>query len=66
MREKQCWLVGGWRLLLELCERKILLAGAGAEKQGECGLRSIYQFHSERNIRALEIKKLTKGPVKEK
>ena len=27
MREKYCWLAGGWRLVLELCERKILLAG---------------------------------------
>ena len=27
VREKYCWLAGGWRLVLELCERKILLAG---------------------------------------
>ena len=33
MREKHCWLAGGWRLLLEWCERKTLLAGAGAEQQ---------------------------------
>jgi len=33
VREKHCWLSGGWRLLLEWCERKILLAGAGAEQQ---------------------------------
>ena len=26
VREKYCWLAGGWRLVLELCERKILLA----------------------------------------
>ena len=32
MREKHCWLAGDWRLLLEWCERKILLAGAGAEQ----------------------------------
>ena len=33
VREKHCWLAGGWRLLLEWCERKILLAGAGAKQQ---------------------------------
>jgi len=33
VREKHCWLAGGWRLLLEWCERKTLLAGAGAEQQ---------------------------------
>jgi len=33
VREKHCWLVGGWGLLLEWCERKTLLAGAGAEQQ---------------------------------
>ena len=33
MREKHYWLVGGWRLLLEWCERKILLAGAEAEQR---------------------------------
>ena len=27
VREKYYWLAGGWRLVLELCERKILLAG---------------------------------------
>ena len=27
VRKKYCWLAGGWRLLLELCERKIVLAG---------------------------------------
>jgi len=27
VREKYCGLAGGWRLVLELCERKILLAG---------------------------------------
>jgi len=27
VREKHCWLAGGWRLLLEWCERKTLLAG---------------------------------------
>ena len=27
VREKYCWLVGGWRLLLEWCERKTLLVG---------------------------------------
>ena len=27
MREKYCYLAGGWRLELELCERKILLPG---------------------------------------
>jgi len=27
VREKYCWLAGGWRLVLELCKRKILLAG---------------------------------------
>ena len=27
VREKYCWLAGGWRLVLELCERKMLLAG---------------------------------------
>jgi len=32
VREKYCWLAG-WRLLLEWCERKTLLAGAGAEQQ---------------------------------
>ncbi|XP_039823375.1 uncharacterized protein LOC120685486 [Panicum virgatum] len=32
VREKYCWLVGGWRLLLEWCERKTMLAGAGAEQ----------------------------------
>jgi len=26
VREKHCWLAGGWRLLLEWCERKTLLA----------------------------------------
>jgi len=31
VREKHYWLVGGWRLLLEWCERKTLLAGARAE-----------------------------------
>ena len=25
MREKYCWLVGGWKLMLELDERKTLL-----------------------------------------
>ena len=25
MREKYCWLVGGWKLVLEWCERKTLL-----------------------------------------
>ena len=25
MREKYCWLAGGWKLVLELGERKILL-----------------------------------------
>ena len=30
VRGKHCWLAGGWRLLLEWCERKTLLAGAGA------------------------------------
>jgi len=33
VREKHCWLAGGWSLLLEWCERKTLLAGAGAEQQ---------------------------------
>ena len=33
MREKYFWLVGDWRLLLEWCERKTLLAGAGEEEQ---------------------------------
>jgi hypothetical protein len=33
VRENYCCLAGGWRLLLEWCERKILLAGAGAEQQ---------------------------------
>jgi len=32
VREKYCWLIGGWRLLLEWCERKTLLTGAGAEQ----------------------------------
>ena len=32
VREKHCWLAGGWRLLLEWCERKILLVGAGAKQ----------------------------------
>jgi len=32
VREKYCWLTGGWRLLLEWCERKTLLAGARAEQ----------------------------------
>jgi len=27
VREKHCWLARGWRLLLEWCERKTLLAG---------------------------------------
>ena len=27
VRERYCWLAGGWRLVLERCERKILLAG---------------------------------------
>ena len=27
VREKYCWLAGDWRLVLKLCERKILLAG---------------------------------------
>ena len=26
MREKHCWLAGGWRLMLERCERKTLLS----------------------------------------
>ena len=25
MREKYCWLSGGWKLVLERCEKKILL-----------------------------------------
>jgi len=25
MREKYCWLAGGWKLVLERCERKTLL-----------------------------------------
>ena len=25
VREKYCWLAGGWKLVLERCERKILL-----------------------------------------
>ena len=29
VREKNCWLVGGWRLLLEWCERKILVVAGG-------------------------------------
>ena len=33
MREKYCWLVGDWRLLLKWCERKTLLVGAGEEQQ---------------------------------
>jgi len=33
VKEKHCWLAGGWRLLLEWCERKTLLTGAGAEQQ---------------------------------
>ena len=32
VREKHCWLVGGWRLLMEWCERKTLLDGAGAKQ----------------------------------
>jgi len=43
VREKHCWLVGGWRLLLEWCERKILLAGAGAEQQN-WSLASVQNF----------------------
>ena len=30
MRKKHCWLAGGWRLLPEWCEKKTLLAAAGA------------------------------------
>ena len=33
MREKHCWLAGGWRLLLEWYERKTLLAGWGLLEQ---------------------------------
>ena len=25
MRKKYCWLAGGWKLVLERCEKKILL-----------------------------------------
>jgi len=52
VREKHCWLVGGRRLLLEWCERKILLAGAGAE-HGDCchsfynGLMVVYWINLE-------------------
>ena len=30
VREKYCWLTGGWKLVLERCERKILLGVVGA------------------------------------
>ena len=38
MREKSCYLTGGWRLMLERCEREILLCtGLGSRRRrGSC------------------------------
>jgi hypothetical protein len=34
VREKYCWLAGGWWLVLNWCERKALLAGWEPAEQG--------------------------------
>jgi hypothetical protein len=35
VREKYCWLAGGWWLVLNWCERKALLAGWQPAEQGQ-------------------------------
>ena len=44
VREKHYWLAGGWRLLLEWCERKILLAGWRLLEQNKVIVSTCYHF----------------------
>jgi len=61
VREKHYWLAGGWRLLLEWCERKILLAGWRLLEQnrvtddilfcqGNFGMQKIQEFCSSMEL----------------
>jgi len=46
VRKKHCWLAVGWRLLLEWCERKTLLTGAGAEQQNRVNKAQKRKYHT--------------------
>jgi hypothetical protein len=47
VREKYCWLAGGWWLMLNWCERKALLAGQPAEQGLYSGLMMDQNLHDE-------------------
>jgi hypothetical protein len=48
VREKYCWLAGGWWLVLNWCERKVLLAGASQPNEAQdisiCDFRNSFAF----------------------
>jgi len=53
VREKYCWLAGGWKLVLERCERKTLLGWILLELPNRVILASFCSLHGAVNTEYL-------------
>ena len=53
VREKYCWLAGGWKLVLERCERKTLLSWRLLELPNRVILASFSSLHGAVNTEYL-------------